>query len=284
MADSSKLPNRRQTLNWLGAGAALTWHPSFSLAQAPAGRTVSTDAVTPEVARSIQAGLAFLVTKQNADGSFGTGAYGRNVAVTSLCAMALVANGSSPGRGPYGGIINRAIGYIQGQSSESGFINHPESTNRGPMYGHGFATLFLAEMYGMSLHPHLRNQLAKATALIVATQNEAGGWRYQPRRDDADLSVTVCQLMALRAARNAGVFVPNATVDRAVEYVKGCQNQDGGFTYRVGDGGDSAFPRSAALRNHRTASLSNWDRLSSRALRLYRLLVNRGDGLRFRRP
>jgi len=104
----------------------------------------------------------------------------------------------------------------------------------------------LAEVYGMSLHPQLREQLSRATALIVVTQNEAGGWRYQPRRDEADLSVTVCQLMALRAARNAGVFVPNATVDQAVDYIKRCQNPDGGFSYRVVDPGESAFPRSAA--------------------------------------
>ncbi len=246
MVAKSILMNRRQSLSWLGAGALLACDASVAASQGPIGRGAVTDVVTPSVARSIKAGLKFLAGQQNEDGSFGTGAYGRNVAVTSLCGMALAANGSSPGRGPYGTAIKRAIGYVLGQASESGFINHPGSTNRGPMYGHGFATLFLAEMYGMSLHPQLREQLAKATALIVTTQNDVGGWRYQPRRDDADVSVTVCQLMALRAVRNAGVFVPNATIDRAVDYVKACQNEDGGFTYRADDGGESAFPRSAA--------------------------------------
>ena len=36
--------------------------------------------------------------------------------------------------------------------------------------------------------------------LIVRTQNDQGGWRYQPVKYDADLSVTICQIMALRAA------------------------------------------------------------------------------------
>ena len=246
MPESSKLLNRRQTFGWLSVGAALGWQPPINLAQAPTDRVGTMDLMTPEVSRSILRGLAFLAARQNEDGSFGTGVYGRNVAVTSLCAMAFVSNGSSPGRGPHGEIINRAIAYVQGQSSESGFINFTESTSRGPMYGHGFATLFLAEVYGMSLQPQLREQLSRATALIVATQNEAGGWRYQPRRDEADLSVTVCQLMALRAVRNAGVFVPNTTVDQAVEYIKRCQNPDGGFSYRVVEAGKSAFPRSAA--------------------------------------
>jgi hypothetical protein len=113
------------------------------------------------------------------------------------------------------------------------------------MYGHGFATMFLAECYGMSLQPDLRDKLAKAVKIIVGSQNKDGGWRYQPVRADADISVTVCEIMALRAARNAGIFVPNETIDRAIDYVKRSQNADGGFMYMI-QGGESAFPRSAA--------------------------------------
>jgi hypothetical protein len=113
------------------------------------------------------------------------------------------------------------------------------------MYEHGFATLFLAEVYGMSRHPELREKLSKAVQLIIHTQNDQGGWRYQPQRRDADVSVTICQVMALRAARNAGIYVPNKTIDRCVDYVKRSQNPDGGFMYML-DGGPSEFPRSAA--------------------------------------
>jgi uncharacterized protein YfaS (alpha-2-macroglobulin family) len=113
------------------------------------------------------------------------------------------------------------------------------------MYGHGFATLYLAEVYGMSPRPDLRDKLERAVELIVRTQNAEGGWRYQPRRDDADLSVTICQVMALRAARNAGLRVPREAIDRSVDYVKRSQNADGGFRYML-SGGTSAFPRSAA--------------------------------------
>jgi hypothetical protein len=81
--------------------------------------------------------------------------------------------------------------------------------------------------------------------LIVNTQNEDGGWRYQPVRREADISVTICQVMALRAARNAGLHVPPETIDKTIEYVKKSQNADGGFMYMI-SGGQSAFPRSAA--------------------------------------
>ena len=54
------------------------------------------------------------------------------------------------------------------------------------MYGHGFATMFLAECYGMSPRPELRDKLDQAVKLIVNCQNKDGGWRYQPVKADAD--------------------------------------------------------------------------------------------------
>ncbi|HEV3415271.1 MAG TPA: prenyltransferase/squalene oxidase repeat-containing protein, partial [Pirellulales bacterium] len=130
-------------------------------------------------------------------------------------------------------------------TAESGFIDVPSASSHGPMYGHGFATLFLAECYGMTQRADIRDKLAKAVQLIVNTQNDQGGWRYQPVRNEADISVTVCEVMALRAARNAGLFVPRETMAKSIEYVKKCQNEDGGFMYML-TGTPSAFPRSAA--------------------------------------
>jgi len=201
--------------------------------------------ITPAAEQAIERGLAWLADRQHDDGSFGSGAYRGNVAVCGLVGMALMSGGSTPNRGPYGEQVSRCVDYLLANTQESGFIIAPGSASHGPMYGHGFATLFLAECYGMSMRPELREKLAKAVKLIVNTQNKDGGWRYQPRRHDADISVTICQVMALRAARNAGIYVPNETIDRCIDYVKRSQNADGGFMYMV-QGGESAMARSAA--------------------------------------
>jgi hypothetical protein len=87
--------------------------------------------------------------------------------------------------------------------------------------------------------------LVKSVHLIEQTQNEQGGWRYNPVPYDADVSVTICQIMGLRSARNAGIEVSKQTIDRAVEYVRRCQNPDGGFKYQL-ESGASGWPRSAA--------------------------------------
>jgi hypothetical protein len=202
--------------------------------------------MTPETDEAIKTGLLWLARKQTADGSYGEGSYRGNIAVTSLAGLAFMASGSSPGRGPYGSQIDKALAYVMRHTSPSGFIAVLASSTHGPMYSHGFGTLFLAEAYGMTHRPEIREKLQKAVRLIIDSQNIEGGWRYQPVRRDADLSVTICQINALRAARNAGLFVPKETVDACLRYVKQAQNPDGGFRYMLQGGATSEFPRSAA--------------------------------------
>ena len=201
--------------------------------------------VTPAVERSVRTGLDWLVKQQAPDGSFGSGTYRGNLAVTSLAGLAFMANGSSPGRGPYGAPIERALSFIMENVQPGGFIAVRGESTHGPMYSHGFATLFLAECYGMTRRADIREKVEKAVRLIVDCQNPEGGWRYQPQPRDADTSVTICQINALRAARNAGIFVPKETVEKCIKYVRECQNPDGGFRYMT-QGGASQFPRSAA--------------------------------------
>jgi len=212
--------------------------------------TVETSGVrmmNAETQRSIDRGLRWLAARQNSDGAFGVGrGYGRNVGVVALGGMAFLASGSTPGRGPYGVEVTRTADFILKASLPSGFINNTEGQSHGPMYGHGFATLFLAEVYGMCRRRDLREKLERAVRMIVACQNNEGGWRYENVPKEADISVTVCQIMALRAARNGGIFVPKDTVDRCIEYVRGCQNRDGGFKYLLKRSSSSQFARSAA--------------------------------------
>jgi len=200
--------------------------------------------ITPGSRLAVQRGLAYLAQQQAEDGSFGSSRFPKHVGITGLACLAFMADGHLPGRGEYGPNVQRGLDFVLRNATESGLI--ASDTSHGPMYGHGFATLFLGEVYGMTGDPRTREALLKAVRLIVTTQNPQGGWRYQPRPFDADISVTICQVMALRSARNAGLSVPKETIDRAIAYVRQCQNPgDGGFKYMLNSGG-SAFPRSAA--------------------------------------
>jgi prenyltransferase beta subunit len=203
------------------------------------------DEITPEQQRAVERGLDWLASRQSPDGSYGAQGMGKNPAVTSLAGLAFMQAGNLPGRGKYGENVRRCLDYVLTCCQESGLITSDTSPS-GPMYGHGFATLFLAEVYGMTGDEAVKEKLQRAVRLIQNTQNREGGWRYQPVPYDADISVTICQVMALRAARDAGVKVEKDVIDKSIQYVRTCQNPDGGFSYMARQGGGSGFARSSA--------------------------------------
>jgi squalene cyclase len=189
--------------------------------------------IDAETRLRIDRGLEYLHREQNPDGSW-TDRVGRkvhttyqgriapHVGVTALAGMAFLSSGTLPGEGPrerYCMTVRKALDWIMAQTQPDGFI----SANDSRMYSHAFATLFLAEAYGTGLHPdpeRLHDCLKRSVRLIVQAQNAEGGWRYLPGAEDSDMSITVCQVLALRGARNAGIQVPKETIDRAVRYVK----------------------------------------------------------------
>jgi hypothetical protein len=203
--------------------------------------------------KAINDGLAYLNSRPRQNG-YGTNNFPSNIAITSLAGLAFMANGSHPGRGPYARAVSDCLNFVLANSHGDGiqgYLKTARDGSHGPMYGHGFGTLFLGEVYGMahdkSIRDKVKDTLKHAVQLIVNRQNREGGWRYTPRNVDADLSVTICQIMALRSARNAGIAVPKATVERCVKYVKNCQRDDGSFLYQLQGGGPGPpFARTAA--------------------------------------
>jgi hypothetical protein len=137
------------------------------------------------------------------------------------------------------------VEYILKNVRETGFIEVRSAGVNENMYGHGFSMLFLSQAYGMTQRPEIGEKLRKAVKLTCETQNNQGGWRYQPRKSDADLSITVCQIMGLRGARDAGIDVPDEVRTKCIDYVKNSQNKNGSFRYTM-QGGHTTFAMTAA--------------------------------------
>ena len=184
--------------------------------------------ITPEQEAAVERGLAWLAEHQTDEGSwignvgfklnstYRVTAQGRgHVGVTALAGMAFLAGGHLPGRGAYGEEVERALAFVLSCVQDDGYITYAGTR----MYSHAFATLFLAEIYGMTHRDDVRVKLQKAVDFIVKCQNDEGGWRYVPLARESDMSIVVCQVLALRAARNIGIRVPKSTIDRAIEYV-----------------------------------------------------------------
>lgn len=196
-------------------------------------------------ANAVDRALAFLAARQHDDGSFGADVYRGRVAITAWVGRAMMAAGSKPGEGPYGRQLSKARDYLLGRVQRDGLIIPKDKEEPAPMYGHAFAVAFLAGCQKASPQDEIKQKMQRAVNLIIKSQNKEGGWRYLPESEDADLSVTVTQLFALLAARDAGADVPKRSIQRAVAYIKQSQNPDGGFRYIL-QGGTSGFARSAA--------------------------------------
>jgi hypothetical protein len=199
----------------------------------------------PKVEAALKHALDHLAATQEADGGW-KASFGPATSITSLSILALMACGHLPGQdGPYRDTLDRALAFVLRHQRPNGLI--VASAGNGTMYDHGISTLMLAEVVGMRPDTdgpadNVREALGRAIALILRAQAVAkntdndGGWRYQPESTDSDLSVTGWQVMALRAARGAGMPVPSQAIDRAVAYVRRCAVAKGGFAYQPGGG------------------------------------------------
>lgn len=206
-----------------------------------------------QVDESIARGQAYLISEQQADGSFKCVPFGQP-AVTSLCLMAFLAKGESPIGGRYSADLTQAIDFIVSQQKENGLIamladgDSPISRTTGMrhqvVYNHAISALALSEAYGHCNERQtekLTEVIEKAVAATIEMHNwkrrrkpDQGGWKYivDEHPDDADLSSTAWQLMFLRSAKNAGFDVPSKNIDRAMEFVERCfYKKEGVFVY-----------------------------------------------------
>jgi hypothetical protein len=228
--------------------------PALAAGQDP---TVRFGEVVPRDVREIyDRGLQYLAGTQQENG--GWGAEGLNnraasatVGATSLGLMVLLASGEDPNFGLYSNHVRRGLRNLisaQGNAfgNETGIIGSS-------MYEHGFATLTLAEAYGAVDDRNLwagatgttgktrsigqALELAVRGAITSQKKNSVGGWRYSPDSTDADTSVSGAVMVGLLAARNAGIEVPDAAIDRAVTYYTKMTSPSGQVGYSGGLGG-----------------------------------------------
>jgi hypothetical protein len=173
-------------------------------------------------------------------------------AMTSLALLALASCGHQPSDPtPEGAAMKKALAYVMRPElqEKDGYFGQSDGSR---MYGHGITTLMLSEMLGMGADAtqdeQIREKCRRAIDLILRSQKASksdankGGWRYSPDSGDSDMSVTVWQTMALRAAKNAGMDVPRQAIDDAVGYIRRLYQPDqerrgnvryGGFGYQT---------------------------------------------------
>lgn len=228
----------------LGAGAASAQQvasaaPGADVPKSLGGITIS-DPIPPRVLQATRKAVDWLLKQQRPEGFFSEDRSNQRVfagdvpshsgAMTALALMGLASIGHTPSDpSSEGEAAARALRFMVDfiEPDENGYLGR---SDRSRMYGHGIITLMMTEMLGMAPDDEtdrkLRSRVDNALKLILRAQQvpksdaNRGGWRYEPSSSDSDISVTVWQLMALRAAKNSGISVPKEAIDNAVAYIK----------------------------------------------------------------
>jgi hypothetical protein len=205
--------------------------------------------VARDVREMYDHGLQYLAAQQTAHGDWPANGQDRGPATTGLCLMALLASGEDPNFGLYSNHVRKAVrSLIQEQDSNTGILGSS-------MYHHGFATLALAEAYGAvderNLWPEGKAprslgqalELAVRAAVTAQKHNRSGGWRYSPSSADADTSVSGAVLVGLLAARNAGIEVPDESINKAIAFYTQMTSSSGSVAYAGMGGFDNSLAR-----------------------------------------
>jgi hypothetical protein len=207
------------------------------------------DEIPEKYRETVRKGLDYIAKQQFKDGHWGANGDQYPLAMTGLAGMALLMEGSTTREGKYKENIRKAVHWLMERSQRGqrdgliGNPDHPSETGR-YMYGHGFSTLFLASIYGeeddREVREKLKDILTRAAKYIGNAQSTQGGWFYTSKADGHDQdegSVTVTQVQALRACKNAGIPVPKDIIEKARKYLKDSTTQNGGVVYSLGRGG-----------------------------------------------
>ncbi len=206
------------------------------------------EVVPRDVRELYDRGLNFLATTQREDGGWpnsmqdGAGTVGMGL-------MVFLASGEDPNFGLYSVHVRRSLRYIiSAQDPETGFLGQS-------MYHHGFGMLALAEAYGTvddrNLWPQGKNvrtigaalELAVRAAITSQKNNSQGAWRYSPDSTDADTSVSGAVLVGLLAARNAGIEIPDQSIDKAISFYRQMTSSSGQVAYAGLGGFDESLAR-----------------------------------------
>jgi len=185
-------------------------------------------------------GLGWLAKHQQSDGRWelhrGYDHPGRenlrtDTGATALSLLCFLGAGYTHQDGKYKEVVRKGLNWLKKIQKPDGDLHDWQELGRQTaFYAHGQGTIALCEAYAMTRDSALQEPARKALQFIYDSQNENGGWQYQPGAV-GDLSVTGWQVMALQSARMAGLDVPEENLTRIQLFLDSVGSQ-GGRRYR----------------------------------------------------
>ena len=212
--------------------------------------------ITAESEAAVERGLRWLAANQGPEGNWGS----NDLGLVAVGGLAFLSAGHMPGIGEHGEACERALSYVVKNAKPSGLLNIADG--RRDTYNHGLATFVLGQAYGMTSDARVGKALDRALKLIARMQGPVGGWGYEAKPQDGDLSLSVMQAKALRSAVDSGFEIPPSVIEKAIVNVRGHYTPQGGnpnrpeaelrkipgqFTYSKGGGNPTVAMAAAGV-------------------------------------
>ncbi len=207
---------------------------------------------TPESEAAVRRGLDWLARHQMPDGHWGPDALharpdGRckagdvcpgggsehRVALTGLAVLAFQAGGHYDfNEAEYSNCVRHGLDWLAAHQRPDGcLLDREHGAGACNMYEHGIAAFALADACEMAASlqceplDRYRQATQKAVQFIHYAQHDDGGWRYtEDRAGTSDVSVSGWQVLAMKAARRAGVSeVSEDCIARMEGFFKRCR-------------------------------------------------------------
>ncbi len=168
-------------------------------------------------ARAIDLGLQWLKDHQDEDGNWdcdgfmkhdkegppcdGAGNAVHDVGVSGLALLAFLGDGSTMKSGPYKNQVKMAVKWLlKQQDPNTGLFGTNASHDF--IYNHAIAAYAMCEAQGLSRSSVLKRYAQRGINYLESHRNPYAVWRYQPRDNDNDMSVTGWCIMAYKSAKD----------------------------------------------------------------------------------
>ena len=165
----------------------------------------------------VENGLIWLARHQDANGRWdsdgfmkhdnpalaactGPGNAVHDVGVTALALLAFLGENNTMRAGKYKDNVKRGVNWLLSEQDQAtGLIGGRAAHDY--VYDHAIAAYALCEAYGLSEYKLLRKPAQRALDYLESHRNAYSVWRYQPRDQDNDISVTGWAVMAYKSGK-----------------------------------------------------------------------------------
>lgn len=142
---------------------------------------------------------------------------GCDVGVTGLALLAFMGSGYTHRTGIFKETVKKGLDWLLAQQRGDGSFG--ERTAESWVYNHAIAAQALCEAYALTRDPKLEEPAKKAIDFILKNQQPGSGWGYFLGDRKINTSVTGWMVLALHAAKNADIEVPDSALEGALKWL-----------------------------------------------------------------